>query len=167
MIGWSDQPKSAPLPPLATVLQTTTSFIFVSTEARNKNNIMIVFMTYCLSNQGPLKCESLARRFCWKGMQTMQSGYVANFRYLFWEDHYNLRKSPTLSKKWEIFFKTILPSQNIWTLPFFMCRPQEQHCTTGFAFLIMFVVSKYLDTRYRSWFFGKLDMKPQMHLLEI
>ena len=50
MIGWSDQPKSAPLPPLATVLQTTTSFIFVSTEARNKNNIMIVFMTHCLSD---------------------------------------------------------------------------------------------------------------------
>ena len=128
MIGWSDQPKSAPLPPLATVLQTTTSFIFVSTEARNKNNIMIVFMTYCLSNQGPLKCESLARRFCWKGMQTMQSGYVANFRYLFWEDHYNLRKSPTLSKKWEIFFKTILPSQNIWTtkgcLSTFELKPQ-------------------------------------------
>ena len=64
-------------------------------------------------------------------------------------------------------FKTILPSQNIWTLPFFMCRQQEQHCTTGFAFLIMFVVSKYLGTRYRSRFFGKLDMKPQMHLLEI
>ena len=28
---------------------------------------MIVFMTYCLSNQGPLKCESLARKFLLEG----------------------------------------------------------------------------------------------------
>ena len=76
---------------------------------------------------------------------------------IFWEGLKNWAFLP----RWDKFF---WPSQNIWTLPFFMCRQQEQHCTTGFAFLIMFVVSKYLGTRYRSRFFGKLDMKPQMEI---